>query len=147
MVLIGVLVLGSLLLFYAGVQQINTHSKTAKAYDALDTLAQKANELASLTSGTRDSVWIQIPSDDIVFRFSGKEILLISTRADGEQNMGSKELLTSISGKINTAQGLQQIFLTKINETDIFVGLPLPPENPQEQIPPEGSGGKTGGLE
>ncbi|GEM_PF-3307252 len=122
MILIGGLIIISVALFYYGAQQITESNKIAKAEDAVDHLAEKANEIASLTTGTRDSVWIELTSRVLDIRFSGRRISLILLRSNGEQYILTRDTLTDIVGKINLTVGLQQLFVTKINDTAVKIG-------------------------
>lgn len=122
MILMGGLIILSVALFYYGAQHISESNKIAKAEDAVDHLAEKANEIATLTTGTRDSVWIELTSRVLDIRFSGRRISLILLRSNGEQYILTRDTLTDIVGKLNLTVGLQQLFVTKINDTAIKIG-------------------------
>ncbi|MDP1694595.1 MAG: hypothetical protein Q8L34_03580 [Candidatus Woesearchaeota archaeon] len=120
--LIGGLVIISLVLFYYAAKQISETHKIAKAEDAVSHLVEKVNELASLNTGTKDSIWIDIPSKVLEVRLSGKYISLVLLLGNGEQYIMTKETLTTVVGTVNFSMGLQQLYATKINETTIKIG-------------------------
>ena len=122
MILIGALVTISLVLFYYGAKQINETHKIAKAEDAVSHLAEKVNELASLNTGTKDSIWIDIPSKVLDVRLSGNYISLILLLGNGEQYILTKETLATVVGTVNFSLGFQQLYATKINETTVKIG-------------------------
>ncbi|HLC72741.1 MAG TPA: hypothetical protein VJH37_04105 [Candidatus Nanoarchaeia archaeon] len=122
MFLIGCLILVSLILMYYSARQISETHKISKAEDAVNHLADKVNELSSLTTGTRDTVWIDIPSQVLDVRLSGRHISLILISASGEQYIMTKETLTDVIGGVNFSAGIQQLHVTKINETTVKIG-------------------------
>ena len=122
MFLIGGLVIISLVLGYYGVKQINETHKISKAEDAVSHLADKVNEIASLTTSTKDTVWIEIPSRVLDVRLSGKYISLILLLNNGEQYILTKETFADVIGRVNFTTGIQQLYVTKINDTTVKVG-------------------------
>src|SRR3989344_1557283 len=113
MFLIGGLVIISLVLGYYGVKQINETNKISKAEDAVSHLADKVNEIASLTTSTKDTVWIEIPSRVLDVRLSGKYISLILLLNNGEQYILTKETFADVIGRVNFTTGIQQLYVTK----------------------------------
>jgi len=121
--LIGALVFVSLILFYYAFQQISETRNITKAEDAVSHLAEKVNELSTLTAGTRDTVWVEIPSSALDIRLSGKMISLVLLLGNKEQYILTKETFADVVGVINLTVGLQQIYVAKINDTAVKLGL------------------------
>lgn len=121
LLIVGIIVFSALLFLYFGVEHISTSNKVSKAQDALTHLTEKVDELSSLTGGTRDSVWIDIPSSSYMIKLLDKKIVIVSFD-DPSTIIFSKDTLSDLMGRVNLSGGLQQVYITKINDTLVKLG-------------------------
>ena len=117
LIIIGAILVVLIPLFYYAVQETNKNIRINQAGDVVNTLAQKTETVYSLGEGTRDYVWVTIPSgvySTLVFN----KTLQISF-----SNLGDITAFTriNVSGSIPKDQGTYRVIVEALEGT-VFIG-------------------------
>ncbi|MBI5391981.1 hypothetical protein HZB00_03175 [Candidatus Woesearchaeota archaeon] len=126
MIFIGILLVVSVPLFFYAAQYLSQQVKVNEASDTVNVLAQKADAVYALGPGTRDYVWVTIPSGVQNVRIGNKSVQLTFS------SIGDVNALTrvNVTGYLPTAQGTYRI-VVEMTDSSVFIG----PIN--DTIPPQ----------
>ena len=117
--IIGAILVVTLPLFYYVSQSSSQNLKNNQAFDAVNTLAKKADSVYALGPGTRDYVWIAIPGGVTSTSVGNKTISIYLSGSRGDVSVSTK---ANVTGYFPPNAGTYRMVVQML-DTKVFIGL------------------------